>query len=507
MYKMLIVDDEKTERECIRYLIESGDLSLELREAPGGTDALAMLKDWHADILFTDVQMPVMTGLELARQAREFLPDLRTIIFSSYAEFEYARTAMALGAENYILKPVVPEELDKTLRTVIKELDDMLDSRIRQDRQQSFLLQYALQCCISGNPSPSGLTPEISRQLDSFSQLVLLDFTAPFLEKNYAGFYDGLRSFLHLNMETLSLSPNQALLFIRENHPDSRSFGKRLHSYITDAFRADCYLSISRPINGHKDLQDAYTSAEQQMEQRFWNPEVRVFSYDDQASPARSPQDLEDDSLLSVIKRSLAGKDVESLQKNLDRLFLKYRTPSSQSQIFVKFVFSNLITALYPHLPGKEEFPPLETLITDLYLQPDILEIIKTVQSMSARIVESFEASDANVRREILSVKEYIDKHYRDDLSVEMLASLVYLTPDYLSKLFKKSVGKSLSQYIRQVRMERASELLGSTAKKVIDIGIAVGYPNYSYFCQSFREYFGKSPDKYRQEEIHETLA
>lgn len=507
MYKMLIVDDEKTERECIRYLIESGELSLDLKEAPNATDALALLRKWPADILFTDVQMPVMTGLELVRQAWDFLPDLKTIIFSSYAEFEYARTAMALGAENYILKPVVPEELDRTLRTVIKELDDALDSRIRQDMQQSYLLQYALQCCINGNVSPSGLTPDISRQLDSFSQLVLLDFTAPFLEKNYTAFYEGLRSFLHLNMETLSLSPDQALLFLRESHPDSRSFGQRLHSYIRDAFRTDCYISVSRPLNGCSDLQDAYTATEQQMEQRFWNPQVRVFSYDDQAAPAESQDAPDDDSQLTVIKRCLAGKDGEGLLKNLEQLFAKYRTPSSQSQIFVKFVFSNLITALYPHLPGKDEFAPLETLITDLYLQPDILEIIKTVQSMSARIIESFEAADQNVRREILSVKDYIGKNYQNDLSVEMLASLVYLTPDYLSKLFKKSVGKSLSQYIRQVRMEQASQLLRTTGKKVIDIGIAVGYPNYSYFCQSFREYFGKSPDKYRQEEANEALT
>ena len=85
-----------------------------------------------------------------------------------------------------------------------------------------------------------------------------------------------------------------------------------------------------------------------------------------------------------------------------------------------------------------------------------------------------------------------------------MLASQVYLTPDYLSRLFKKSTKKSLSQYVRQVRMEKASELLRTTSLKVIDIGISVGYPNYSYFCQSFREYYGKSPEKYRREDSYE---
>lgn len=506
MYKMLIVDDEKTERECIRYLTEQSGLPLELKEACDAADAIQILEEWQADILFTDVQMPVTTGLELAKKAGEFLPDLKTIIFSSYAEFEYARTAMTLGAENYILKPVVPAELDATLRKVIKELDEAQTSRLWQDRQQTYLLQYALQSYINGNYKPSSSDPDLTDQLNSFSQLVLLDFSGSFLEKNYTAFYEGLRSFMHLDMETLSLSPTQALLFLRQKYDDAYAFGCRLYSYITDTFHADCYLSISRPFQQYTSLQDAYTFAEQQMEQRFWNPELKIFSYDHEYDQTESAQGLDDDSLLSVIRRSLSSKDAVNLQKNLELLFQKYRMPSNQSQIFVKFVFSNLITTLYPFLPAgqngkRTEFKPLDTLITELYLQPDILEIISVVQSMAEKIIKSYEVTGHNIRREVLSVQDYIGKNFKNDLSVEQLASLVYLTPDYLSRLFKKSTKKSLSQYIRQVRMEKASELLRTTNRKVIDIGIDVGYPNYSYFCQSFREYFGKSPEKYRQEE------
>ncbi len=167
----------------------------------------------------------------------------------------------------------------------------------------------------------------------------------------------------------------------------------------------------------------------------------------------------------------------------------------------MKFVFSNLITTLYPFLPDNTE-KSLDTLITELYIQQDILEIIRTIQSLADKIVQNYGAASAlDIRREIVSTQNYINQNYSRDLSVEMLASLVYLTPDYLSRLFKKSTGKSLSQYIRQVRMEQASELLRTTRRKVIDIGTSVGYANYSYFCQSFREYFGRSPEKYRQEE------
>ena len=150
----------------------------------------------------------------------------------------------------------------------------------------------------------------------------------------------------------------------------------------------------------------------------------------------------------------------------------------------------------------SDSIQPLETLITELYIQQDILKIIDTVQTMAQTIIQNYESADSNIRKEILATQEYINKYYSNSsLSVEMLASQVYLTPDYLSRLFKKSTKKSLSQYIRQVRMEKASELLRTTNLKVIDIGIAVGYPNYSYFCQSFREYYGKSPEKYRRED------
>lgn len=500
MFKMLIVDDEGTERECISYLIQSADLPLELKEADSASAALALLQDWHADILFTDIRMPASSGLDLARQAAELLPGIKTIIFSSYAEFEYARTAMTLGAVSYILKPVVPAELESTLTDVIQLLNEERELRLLQDTQQSYMLQYTLQGCINGT-LPTGISPEIILLLNSFHQVVLLDFPPHFLEKSYAVFYEKLRCEMQLDMETLNLSATQSLLFLRRQADDAHGFGCSLHTYIREHFQTDCYLSISHPVHGYSNLQDAYTFAEQQMEQRFWNPETHVFSYERADLPGKSQDELDDNAILSMIKRCLCDKDGAGLTQNLNMLFQKYRQPANQSQIFVKFVFSNLITTLYPFLPDNSE-TSLDTLITELYIQQDILEIIRTIQSMAEKIVKNYgTASALDIRREIVSTQNYINQNYSRDLSVEMLASLVYLTPDYLSRLFKKSTGKSLSQYIRQVRMERAGELLRTTNRKVIDIGTSVGYANYSYFCQSFREYFGRSPEKYRQEE------
>ena len=252
----------------------------------------------------------------------------------------------------------------------------------------------------------------------------------------------------------------------------------------------------------YSSLKEAYAYVEQRMEQRFWNPSEHIFTYHNGDSETMITEDTDDNTLLALIKNALSSRDEAKFTQGMDLFLKKYRRQSNQSQIYVKFVFSNLVASLYPFLPDsvKHSGPSMETIISDLYLQRDISKIIDMVQKMAEPIAQSFSDSNQNIRRELVIVQNYIHEHYSQELSVELLASIVFLSPDYLSRLFKKATGKSLYQYIRQFRMEKASELLRNTTKKVIDIGVEIGYPNYSYFCQSFREYFGKSPDKYRQE-------
>lgn len=502
MYRMLVVDDEKTERECVRFLIEQSGLPLEVSEAGDGWEALMRLKETDgADILFTDVQMPLMDGLELIREAEKLFPDMKILIFSSYADFEYARTALTLGVVNYILKPVIPEELKKSLEGLIGQLDEEAASRKLKDRQKSFMLQYALQLSISGNLDGSRVEPAVIKQLERFHCMVLVDFDGDFLENNSFVFYESLRYAMKLDMESLNLSPDQALLLLRTPVENPKEWGMKLLFHIQETFQISCWLAISGPLSGQASLKDAFAAVEQQMERRFWEPQVHVFAEQERENAQDGAGDGTDENRqLLQIKRALGNRDGAALQEALDSLFAKYRSRQNQSQIYVKFIFSNLLTTLYPFLNEMDgEKKTLDAMISDLYLQPDISEIVRMVQELASRIIGGF-SSGPSIRREILEVTDYIGANYGKELSVERLASIVFLTPDYLSRLFKKSMGKSISQYIRQFRMEKARELLTGTNRKVIDIGEAVGYPNYSYFCQSFREYFGTSPERYRQE-------
>ena len=106
MLKILLVDDEREEREGIAYLIKKYGYPLAISEAQNGKKALEYMESHPVDILFTDVKMPMMNGLELAREVNKGYPDTKIIIFSAYGEFDYAKQALEANAVNYLLKPI-----------------------------------------------------------------------------------------------------------------------------------------------------------------------------------------------------------------------------------------------------------------------------------------------------------------------------------------------------------------------------------------------------------------
>ena len=166
--------------------------------------------------------------------------------------------------------------------------------------------------------------------------------------------------------------------------------------------------------------------------------------------------------------------------------------------MYIKFVFSNVIQELYQENQFSGE-RRLEKEIEKLYNCQNIMEIIKVTEDNIREYEKFLEQSMSESRNEVATVKKYIYQHYDEDLNLEMLAEKVYLSSGYLSFIFKKETGMNLNRFIRVFRMEKAKELLCNTNMKVAQISEKVGFANVSYFCRSFREYYGSSPESYRK--------
>ena len=236
---------------------------------------------------------------------------------------------------------------------------------------------------------------------------------------------------------------------------------------------------------------------EQQMEEKFYHPEKHIYTNEEEHLKFTLGE-AQDSHLMQMISEDISRKDTELLRKHFVMLKKKYMDNTQYSAMYIKFVFSNVIQELFQENQFSGE-RRLEKEIDRLYNCRNIMEILSVTEENIREYEKFLERSMSESRNEVAAVKNYIYLHYDEDLNLENLAEKVYLSSGYLSFIFKKETGMNLNRYIRVFRMEKAGELLKNTNMKVAQISEKVGFSNVSYFCRSFREFYGRSPESYRK--------
>lgn len=251
MYRILIVDDERIERRGIRFLLKKMGLEMEVFEASNGKEALEFLEKQDVDILFTDVKMPFMDGLELIQQIIPKKSDMKVVIFSGYSEFEYARHALQLGAKNYILKPVDPKEFESTVLELMKELEqEQLKQQIKE-KEHNFMKEHILYELINGIPLETmrkrteGLTD--FKFLNTFSQMFFIEFSNDFFGKVGINFPEILKKQIDWNFTYLNLNPLQCILLLhKEEKIDGKQGAKEITMLLLRNFRYSPILRLAK---------------------------------------------------------------------------------------------------------------------------------------------------------------------------------------------------------------------------------------------------------------------
>ena len=525
MYNILIVDDEKIERNGIKMLLKRMGVKLGVIEAENGREAYNYIVsdnnkgEGHVDILLTDVKMPFMDGIELIKSVKDSGIKLKTIIFSGYNEFEYAKLAVRLGVEDYILKPVDPAEFKSTILKVISELDDELRKNEDYNKQANNLRQFYLYSLINGSAA-DGIV-EDTEFLNGFNRLVLVEFNSDYFGKYEFDFDKAVQAVkgMHGNAgesstdnktipwigvtdyQYLNLNPQQSVILMKMDGTADVGDGMEkfltyLHDYIYEQSRQFMYAAVSDFFNNCNKLSSVMDELEILMNNKFYQTDIYIFSnYVNDQTPVLVQ--IDDDALMKQMKQDIKMKDVAFLRIHFDALCKKYGGQSNFSHIYIKFVFSNLLKDFYDNIPGTSE-DEFSHEIDKLYTSEDFSCIMDIVNKNIDLLEKTFGTNPVVAHREIEMVKDYIHGHFGEEISAQQLADMVYLAPSYLSSLFKKETGQNLSKYIKQYRMEKAKEMLEDTNMKIVSISEKVGYPNVSYFCQSFREYYGVSPQKFR---------
>ena len=509
MYQLLIVDDESVEREVIRYLLQQKDFPLEVSEAVNGKAALELLAEKEFHILITDICMPFCDGLTLANKARERYPNIQIIFFSGHNDFAYAKEALSLKAVNYILKPIAPEEFWETMSGTLERIhtrDRLTEEQITTERCIRNHIIYRL-----ANKTTLKQLQELYPQIDmSFTKscnmlyLIQLERTNSNLGEEGNSVilsYANLASLLPPNCYCINMNPLQSiLLFAGSEHLLSwhLNLANQIVEKIQNTLRCNCRIVIGKPFSGAEEISKVYEATEHFMSKHFFasNTTVMTVTNEDASILDRSSHTC-DDEILKQIQADVQFKDSDGLVKHMKNLTDSQKLDKNSSLLSYRFLCTNVLKILLDglHRTDKEVF---EEYAKTIYYTNHLSHIEALLLQLTDELAILMREEQESPKHALRYVKQYIHNHYSENLSLNLLAEKVYFTPRYLSAIFIEENGYGINNYIKKVRMEKATELLLGTNMKVNDICQKVGYSNLSYFCKSFAEEYGITPDKFR---------
>ena len=502
MITILIVDDEKLERRGIRFLLKrEGDF--QILEAANGKDALGILASNHVDILFSDVKMPYMNGLELTKAVREDHPDMEIVIFSGYNDFSYAREALRYGVVDYVLKPVDPNEFHKTFQRVMENISSKEEKQKQQNRKEDYLKKYFfLRYLYSGKEEDfvqlEKLTDETEDDVSQLSRMVLVSASNGFFETEEEHFLTSLKEEVQREFYYVNLNSNESIFLFAEKYTDYHVVVEKMYRFFAHQFDSECYFAVSEEIEDRKNLAEEFKALEGMLEEQFYQPHQHLFFHGEKQEEKKADP-AEDSEIMEQITNDIQYKDLPHLRQDFQKLEDKYRANKQFSDMYVKFVFSGILKELLDQMDGMDE-KMLSKRVDRLYRCKNLKDVIAIVDEALKEYEHCIQEQEDGFRSEITKVKSYIYHHYQErNLGAETLSAMVFLSPGYLSAVFKEETGVTLNRFIREVRMEKAKELLETTNMKISGIAKEVGFSNNSYFCRSFREFFGDTPEACRK--------
>ena len=522
LYRIMLVDDEEEVRKAIIRKIAWEQLGFVMvGDAENGEDALEKLEQLEPDVVMTDIRMPYMDGLTLSARIRDKYPSLKILIFSGYDDFEYAKQAIKLNVTEYILKPVNGEELTQILNRIRISLDEEIEQRRNITALQKSYL---------------GSLP-ILRELflnDLVRRTTDIDTVVPKLREYGIDILDA-RKWLAvvIHIEQIEQSETQVLSQHQELIPIS------VRSLVEDHLKSYCRNAIFNSADGITvivavDENNTQTGLINLLNdickesKRVLEVSITVgvgHSCNSLKAISRSYQSAVDAlgyRAIVGIGKTIYINDVEPVICGKLQLDVKSEAELTAAVKFgPKELISNVIQSLVAHMDEVK----VHARQYQAYMLSIVNCITRTMQQYDLDIGEMFDSEnwytaimegiyrkeefaewllpialrmnealnherDNTARKVILNAKEYILEHYSDpELSVETLCRYLHMSPAYFSTMFKKETGQTYINYLTQVRLDKAVELLNETDEKTYMIAQKVGYQEQNYFSYVFKKW------------------
>ncbi len=528
MFRIAIADDEPFIVKLIRQLIDCEGLDVEIvGDASDGAAALSLVREKKPDILITDIRMPLMDGIELIEEIHKAALPVRVIAISGHRRFDYAYNALKYGVEDFIVKPISKKELNDSIGKLIRRLGGAdviprgLKSLERQVQRGTVRLREKLIAdCLSGGFDARTLESVNEAYMCRFESgnftgvSVKLDFPqtlnedSPVASKSRDAIAECMRDFASEYVFAFSARDSAFHGVVNTRPEQTRQLVRRVKRLFEKlAMTLDFYASIPITIgigiiaSDPAEIAESVRAAAISVRIKCILGAHRIYyseEYDHENLGVR-----------------LSGAQIEALRALLDEsrperaaqwLEGVYRKPEGYYQAHPIEALA-LTDSVLSTLSGLCRMQAVSVTDGDLSFgraeierSASLTEIVSRVDALLRLIME--QDRRARIQRGSFPVeraKAFVAEHLCEAFRLEDIAESIFLSPAYLSSLFKKETGENLSDYIQRLRLEKAKALLKGTPLTIQEISAAVGYSDAKYFSKMFCRMTGAKPQDYRK--------
>ncbi len=503
MRKVMLVEDEEFILQGIRCIIDWEEISMSVVSmVHNGKEALEQFRKEPVDIIVTDVEMPQMNGLELLEEIRKINPKTRCIILSGYDEFEYARAALKLDVEEYILKPINEEQLKQALLDAANQLDE-IERKSVEDMEDKIGWHKLLGGKLSGDEAAEfyRMLPKIDSGEKIYASIMKIDTGSV---ENKEGFQVILSEIQKMsnNIKPIYLSPDTLflLLYAEGNSEDSEVleiFG-RLQNTLESMYGIMSFFTIASPIQEYAGLPDCYKMASKMQKYRILEGYGSCIA--ESYILERKTQDVVIDETL--LRKMILKKDQDGVLQYIEDLFIN--NLRSEVNVDVLYQLALKMAVLLQDIKAEyklgqsRNFQNLSEMMEKIYQADDIFGLKTIFISEIVEIITYLHMEDSQYTPVVKQIIEEVQKNYKEDMNLKTLAYKYHMNASYLGQIFQKEVGCSFARYLSNTKNKMAKDMILNTNMKINDIAKEVGYPDTSYFYRKFKQSYGVSPASLR---------
>lgn len=543
MLKIFLAEDEVVVRETIKRMIPWEELGFELvGEAADGEMALPLLIRQQPDLLITDIKMPFMDGLTLARLAKKEIPGLKVAILSGYDDFNYAKQAIGIGVEDYLLKPITKNALIERLSEIRSRYEHEKTQKEYYEKFQREMQAYEknssrdfFEALVGGSMDMMEVYKRAEKLgLDIVAEAYnVLIFTMN-CDEDFSGQRDEYSSWEAESLELLEnffAGHSSAMLFqsnifsygvllkgqreaIEEN---TRACVDEIRKILSrQDGRREWFLAVGQSVERLSQIQKSYHTASRAFSQRYLYDE-NILYYDEMETMEHpgGQAETEDNAYLqkvdvnalnpAILQKFLSNGLQEETENFVKDYFYAIGQEPMESLVFRNYVILNVRFSVISFIKGLGcDTNEMESADTEEVLAEsgkNMESAIAYAKKMISQAIEIRDQNSGNKNRSILKTAvDFIDSHYMDEeISLNTVANVANVSSNHFSALFSQNMGQTFIEYLTTLRMNKAKELLRCTGMRSSEIAGEIGYKDAHYFSYLFKKTQGMTPSDYRK--------